>query len=139
VDTESTRTIVRRLYEAYVRGDGERVAALIDDEIDWVIHGPVDVFPFAGVRKGKEAVLKALAAIARDYELKSYVPELIIADGNRAAVLSDAAFTQRSTGRLLRFRIVNFLRWRENKLVEFREFTDTLDLTQQALGRWLDV
>jgi ketosteroid isomerase-like protein len=139
VDTESTRTIVRRLYEAYVRGERERVAELIDEDIDWIIHGPVDVFPFAGVRKGKEAVLKALAAIERDYQLKHYVPELMLADGDRAAVLSDVAFTQRATGRLLRFRLANFLRLHAGRLVEFREFSDTFDLTQQALGRWLDV
>jgi ketosteroid isomerase-like protein len=130
---------VRRLYEAYVRGDRERVAALLDEDIDWVIHGPVDVFPFAGVRKGKEAVLKALAAIERDYELKHYVPALILADGDRAAVLSDVAFVQRATHRLLRFRIANFLRLHDGKLVEFREFSDTFDVTQQALGRWLEV
>jgi ketosteroid isomerase-like protein len=46
---------------------------------------------------------------------------------------------QRATGRMLSFRIVNFLRLRDGKVVEFREFTDTLDLTQQALGRFLDV
>jgi ketosteroid isomerase-like protein len=139
VDTESTRTIVRRLYEAYVRGDSERVAATLDDDIDWVIYGPIDVFPFAGARKGKTAVMKALAGIDRDYELKRYVPEVILADGDRAAVLSDVAFMQRATGRMLSFRIVNFLRLRDGKVIEFREFTDTLDLTQQALGRWLDV
>jgi ketosteroid isomerase-like protein len=139
VNTETTRTIARRLYEAYVRGERERIAELIDEDVDWVIHGPVDVFPFAGARKGKEAVLKALAAIERDYELKHYVPELLLADGDRAATLSDVAFIQRATGRLLRFRIVNFLRLHEGRLVEFREFSDTFDLTQQALGRWLDV
>jgi ketosteroid isomerase-like protein len=139
VDTETTRGVVRRLYEAYVRGDEARVADLIHEDIDWVVYGPIDVFPFAGARRGKAAVLKALAAIARDYELRRYVPEQIVADGDRAAVLSDAAFMQRATGRLLRFRIANFLRFHDGKLIEFREFTDTFDLTQQALGRWLDV
>jgi ketosteroid isomerase-like protein len=127
------------LYEAYVRGDRERVAAAIDEDIDWIVYGPIDVFPFAGARRGKTAVLKALAAIDRDYELKRYIPEVILADGDRAAVLSDVAFVQRATARLLSFRIVNFLRLRDGKVVEFREFTDTLDLTQQAIGRWLDV
>ena len=139
MDTETTRTIVRRLYEAYVRGDRERVAALVDDDIDWIVYGPIDVFPFAGARRGKTAVLKALADIERDYEIKRYIPEVIIADGDRAAVLSDAAFMQRATGRMLSFRIVNFLRLRDGKVVEFREFSDTFDVTQQALGRWLDV
>ena len=139
MDTEATRTLVHRLYEAYARGDGERVAALIHDEVDWIIYGPVDVFPFAGARRGKQAVLEALAAVAKDYELRRYVPEFILADGDRAAVLSDTAFVQRSTGRMLRFRLANFLRFADGRLTEFRKFSDTFDVTQQALGRWLDV
>jgi ketosteroid isomerase-like protein len=60
-----TRIAVDQLYEAYARGDGERVAAMIDDDIDWIIHGPVQVFPFEGPRKGKAEVLDVLAATGR--------------------------------------------------------------------------
>jgi ketosteroid isomerase-like protein len=144
VDTEATRAVVRELYDAYGhdaygRGDGERVSALIDDDIDWVIYGPMDVFPFEGARRGKAAVLETLAAIAKEYELKRYQPETVIVDGDRAAVLSDVSFVQRSSGRMLRFRLANFLRFRDGRLVEFREFSDTFDVTQQALGKLLDL
>jgi ketosteroid isomerase-like protein len=134
---ENTRTLVRDLYAAYARGDRERVAALIDDDIDWVIYGPVQVFAFVGARQGKTAVLEALAAIAADYAIERYQPEVIIVDGDRAAVMSNVAFVQRSTGRTLTFRIANFLRFRAGRLVEFREFADTFDVTEQALGRYI--
>ena len=39
-----TRAIVDELHKAYREGDGERVAALIHDDIDWCIHGPDHVF-----------------------------------------------------------------------------------------------
>ena len=45
-----TRAIVRELYDAYGRRDFERVAALIHDDIDWIIYAPMSVFPFAGPR-----------------------------------------------------------------------------------------
>src|SRR5262249_36012989 len=129
----------RDLYEGYARGDQERVAALIDDEIDWIMHGPVQVFPFTGPRRGKTQVLQTLADIAKEYELERYEPELVIVEDDRAAVLSNVAFVQRATKRTLTFRIVNFLRFRDGRLVEFREFTDTFDVVEQALGRWLVV
>ena len=72
-----------------------------------------------------------------DYALESYNPELMIVDGDRAAVMSDVSFKQRATDRTLRFRVANFLRFQDGKLIEFREFANTFDLVQQAFGREL--
>jgi ketosteroid isomerase-like protein len=135
----ATRAAVTDLYAAYARGDGERMAALIDDEVDFVIYGPVQVFPFAGHHQGKAAVLEALGRIAKDYLLVSYVPQITVVDGDRAAVMSEVAFKQRSSGRTLRFHIADFLRFRDSRLVEFREFMNTFDVVQQALDRLLPI
>jgi ketosteroid isomerase-like protein len=134
-----TRTIVREIYDAYERRDFERVAALLHEDVDWVIYGPVEVFPFAGPRRGRAAVLQAMGAIAEKYALESYKPEIILVDGERAAVLSDVNFKQRATDRTLRFRVANFLRLQDGKVIEFREFANTFDLVQQALGRELQL
>ncbi|MCC6777649.1 MAG: nuclear transport factor 2 family protein [Hyphomicrobiales bacterium] len=136
---DSTRAIVTTLYDAYERGDAERVASLIDDEIDWILHAPSNVFHFAGQRRGKAEALHVLAAIAAEYALISYRPQIIIVEGERAAVLSDVAFKQCSTQRVMRFQIVNFLRVRNGKVVEFREFLNTFDAVEQSLGRLLAV
>jgi hypothetical protein len=80
VDTNVTRALVHELYDAYARGDSERVAQLIDDDIDWIIHGPVQVFPFLGPRRGKAEVLKTLADIADGYAIERYEPEIVIVD-----------------------------------------------------------
>ena len=136
---EATRALVRELYDAYARGDGERFAPLIADDIDWIIHGPVQVFPFVGPRRGKQDVLATLASIAKDYALERYEPDIIIVENDRAAVSSNVAFVQRTTGRTLSFRNANFLRFQGGRVVEFREFFDTFDAVEQALGHWLDV
>jgi ketosteroid isomerase-like protein len=137
VTNEDMRTMVRALYAAYAGGDDARVAAMIDDDVDWIIYGPVQVFSFVGARRGKTAVLETLAGIATEYAVERYQPEIIVVDGDRAAVMSNVAFVQRSTGRTLSFRNANFLRFRDGRLVEFREFSDTFDVVEQALGRWL--
>jgi ketosteroid isomerase-like protein len=135
----TTRNLVTDLYAAYARGDADRIAELIDDDIDWIIHGPMQIFPFAGHRRGKMAVLEALGALAKDYVLERYEPRSMLVDGDRAAVMSDVAFRQRATGRTLRFHIANFLRFRDGRVVEFREFANTFDVVEQALGRMLPV
>lgn len=134
-----TRGIVRELYDAYAKGDGARIAPLIHDDVDWLIYAPVDVFPFAGARRGRDAALGALADLAASYDLHSYIPEIMIVDGDRAAVISDAHFVQKSTGRALRFRLANFLRFQDGRVIEFREFVDTFDAVEQALGRELSL
>ncbi len=137
--TEDTRKIVTDLYRYYAAGDGEKFAALLHDDIDWVIYAPIEVFPFAGQRNGRAAVVEALGEIARTYVLQRYEPQSILADGERAAVLSDVNFKQIATGRTLRFYIADFLRLRDGAVVEFREFANTFDVVEQALGRWLQV
>ena len=136
---ETTRAIVTGLYDAYARGDIAHVASLIDDDIDWVIYAPMNIFPFVGARRGKAAVLEALGRMANDYQLERYVPTLILVDGDRAAVLSDVAFRQRSTNRVLSFNLANFLRIRDGRVIEFREFANTFDVVEQALGRAIEV
>jgi ketosteroid isomerase-like protein len=139
LDTEATRALVHKIYDAYGRGDASLFLDVLHEDVDWVIHGPIEVFPFAGARKGRDAVVAALESIASLYELKRYVPEIILADGANAAHLSSVAFLQRTTGRVLTFKIVDFLRFEQGKVVEFRELLDSFDVTQQALGRWLRV
>jgi ketosteroid isomerase-like protein len=134
---EDNRATVNELYGAYERRDFDRVAALIHDDIDWAIYAPVSIFPFAGPRQGRDAVLQALSGIAAEYTLQSYTREITIVDGDRAAVMSDVNFTQRATGRTLRFRVANFLRFQDGRVIEFREFSNSFDVVEQALGREL--
>jgi ketosteroid isomerase-like protein len=129
-----TRSTVVELYKAYRAGDAEKVASMIHDDIDWTIHGPAHLFSFEGPRRGKAAVLETLAIIARQYELRRHEQEILIVEGERAAVLSQTAFVQRSTGRTLAMRLVNFVRVVDGKIVEFREFSDTFDAVEQAVG-----
>ena len=49
------------------------------------------------------------------------------------------AFVQRTTGRILSLRLVNFLRIQDGRMIEFKEFSDTFDVVEQAMGAWLEV
>ena len=41
----TTRDIVTDLYAAYERRDFDRVAELIDDDVEWIIYAPMQIFP----------------------------------------------------------------------------------------------
>lgn len=134
-----THATVESLYGAYERRDLARFADMLHEDIDWVIYAPVALFPFAGPRRGRTAVLEALTAIADSYALERHTREIVVVENGRAAVMADVSFRQRATGRTMRFRVANFLRFAGGKVIELREFADTFDIVEQVLGRELDV
>lgn len=79
-----------------------------------------------------------MAGIAAEFSLDRYTAEIIVVV-DRAAAMSDAGFTQRSTGRILLFRLTNFLRFKEGRVIEFREFSNTFDVVEQALGHAVEI
>jgi ketosteroid isomerase-like protein len=60
-------------------------------------------------------------------------------EGDRAATMVRTASEQRTTGRMLSLRLVNFLRIQDGQVIEFKESSDTLDVVEQAMGAWLEV
>jgi ketosteroid isomerase-like protein len=130
----ATQATVNELYTAYAGHDFRRVAEMLHENIDWIIYGPVEVFPFAGLRRGRIAVLQAIGTIAEFYSLQRHAIDVMIVNGDRAAVMADVSFKQRATDRTLRFRVANFLRIENGQLIEFREFADSFDQVEQAVG-----
>lgn len=135
----ATRATVEDVYDAYGRRDMERVAALLHDDIDWVIYGPIEVFPFVGMRRRRKAVLEAIVTLFELFSLESHQREIMIVEDDRAAIMSDVGFKQRATGRTLRFRVANFMRFQDGRLIEFREFADSFDLVEQAIGHAVEL
>ena len=134
-----TRETLAALLQAHRRRDFTGFAVLLHDDIDWIIHGPIEVFPFAGLRRGRPAVLQALALMGLSYSLHDYEPDFTIVEDDRAAIMADVSLTQLATGRLLRFRASNLIRVAGGKVIEFREFADSFDQAEQALGRLIEL
>src|SRR5262249_5911542 len=54
----------RALHRAINERRLEDLEDLIDDDVDWAIYGPIDMFPFLGARHGKTAVMEVIRQIA---------------------------------------------------------------------------
>ena len=83
--------------------------------------------------------MQTFREIAQDYAMESYHREIVVVEGDRAAVLADVHMRQRTTQRALRFRVANFMRYKNGRLATFREFINSFDVVEQALGRELPV
>jgi ketosteroid isomerase-like protein len=133
--------IIYELYSAYAEGRFEYLLAeAVDEDIKFFSSAPQPFFPHYGKGQGKPALLAAWRASRVEYEFLSYLPVLIVADGvDSAAIVVQMSVRRVSTGRVMSLMVADFLRFRDNRVVEFRQFMDTLDATEQWLGREIDV
>ena len=137
--TDATRAAIEDIIDAFQCGDHARLADRYDDDIEWQLHAPMSVFPFAGIRRGKNAVLASLLGVYRDFQIASYNVPLVMVEGDRAATIADIRVIQRSTSRVIVSHLAGFHRFRDGKMIEYRGFSDSFDSVEQALGHDLEV
>jgi ketosteroid isomerase-like protein len=130
-----TREWIDAFNEAYAGRQMDRLASFLDDDVRWVISGPVDLMPFCGERRGKQAVLDMVAHIApRQFAVVSFTPELVLIDGDRASTLCRASGARAANGLTIGWRVAQFMRFRDQKIVEYCSVIDSFDAAEQVLG-----
>lgn len=129
------RTVVDAFYKAYAVRDTEKIAEFLDDRVEWTISGPVDFLPFCGTHRGKSAVLdlikRQIPLVLRTF---SFVPDAVLIDGDRIAMLHRQSAKRATDGRVISYRVANFMRFRDGKVVENLSLLDTFDAVEQVLG-----
>lgn len=126
----------RALRQAVEERETEEIAALLDDEVDWAIYGPIDMFPFLGSRRGKDAVIHVLLQIADNFRLNKVDREMTVLGENTAATLVRCSMTANDSDKPISVRLTNFVSFtKKGRLATVRMVVDTFDLVEQVLGR----
>lgn len=125
----------RALRQAVEDRETEHIAALLDDEVDWAIFGPIDMFPFLGARQGKEAVIDVLMQIADNFRLNKLDREITILSEDSASALVKCSLTANDNDKSISVRLANFARFSKGRLSKLRVVMDTFDLVEQTLGQ----
>ncbi len=138
-DTGEARTILLQVQDAFRKSDYARLAALYHDDIDWIFHGPMSIFPEVGHRRGKIEVFKSMVALNMLYRFEEYTTEQLIAENDAAASVANVRMVQRTTGRIIQCKIASFHRVRDGLVIEYRGFTDSFDAVEQVSGREIEL
>ncbi len=134
------RSVVEAFYKAYAARDAEKMAEFLDDDVEWTISGPVDVLPFCGKRHGKAAVLDLVErGVPAVFEVYSFISDSMVIDGYQVATLNRLAAKGSADGRIIRYRLAHFMRFRAGKVVENLSLLDSFDAAEQVIGRPLPV
>jgi ketosteroid isomerase-like protein len=129
----------RALHRAIGQNQREDLEALIDDDVDWAIYGPIDMFPFLGARRGKAAVLEVIRQIAENVRVHRFERESIMLGVDSAASMIRYSLTAIDINKPISVRIAHFAQFRAGRLLNIRVLVDTFDLVEQALGRPIDL
>lgn len=125
----------RALHRAINDRQFEDIEALIDEDVEWALYGPIDMFPFLGARQGKEAVLDVIRQVADNFHVRRFDRESIMLGVDSAASMLRYSLTALDSSKPISLRVAQFAQFRAGKLASMRVLIDTFDLVEQALGR----
>jgi ketosteroid isomerase-like protein len=125
----------RALHRAINERQPEDLEALIDEEVNWAIYGPIDMFPFFGARSGKAAVLEVIRQIAENVTVRRFYRESIMLGVESAASMMRYSLTARDANKPISLRLAQFAQFKAGRLISIRVLVDTFDLVEQALGQ----
>src|ERR1700744_605243 len=83
----------RALHRAINERHYADLAGLIDEDVDWTVYGPIDMFPFLGARRGKDAVLEVIRQIAENVRIHRFDRESVMLGEDSAASMMRYSLT----------------------------------------------
>ncbi len=125
----------RALHRAINERHFADIEALIDEDVEWAMFVPIDMFPFLGARRGKAAVLQVIRQIADNFRVHRFDRESVMLGVDSAASMLRYSLTQLDSNKPISLRLAHFAQFKAGRLFSFRVVLDTFDLVEQALGR----
>ena len=124
----------RALHRAINDRQFDELAAALDDDVDWAIYGPIDMFPFLGARRGKDAVLEVVRQIAENVRVHRFDRETIMLGVDSASSMMRYSLTSLESNKPISLRVAHFAQFKGGRLSNIRVLMDSFDLVEQALG-----
>ena len=124
----------RALHRAINERQSADLESLLDEDVDWAIYGPIDLFPFFGARRGKAAVIEVIGQIADNVRVHRFERESIMLGQDSASSMMRYTLTTQDSSKPISLRIAHFAQFRDGKLSSLRVLVDTFDLVEQAVG-----
>jgi len=124
----------RAIHRAINERQFKDLETLLDEDVDWAIYGPIDMFPFLGQRKGKAAVLDVVRQIAENFRVHRFDRETIMLGTDSASSMLRYSLTSLESNKPISLRVAHFVQFKDGLLSSIRVLIDTFDLVEQALG-----
>lgn len=124
--------VVRRVYEAFARGDVPAVLGALDARVEW---READNHPYADRNPyvGPDAVLTGVfARLGGEWDGFAATPDEILDAGDTVVARGHYTGTFRQTGERVRAQFAHFFTMRGGKVTKFQQYTDTAQFLRAA-------
>ena len=122
-EIEST---LKALYAAREKGDVDGVMKDVADDAAFELNGRGTGVPGMGtLTKGKAAIRSAVQELVDNFRFRNWKPVSFIVDGEKVSLHWTADITFVHTGKSDKFDVVDAVTFRDGKIVNFRQNTDT--------------
>jgi ketosteroid isomerase-like protein len=125
----------RALQRAINERQFEDVESVIDEDVDWAIYGPIDMFPFFGARRGRDAVIEVIRQIADNVRVRRFDRESVLLGVDSAASMLRFSLTTHGSNKPISLRVAHFAQFKAGRLRSIRVVVDTFDLVEQVIGQ----
>jgi ketosteroid isomerase-like protein len=117
---------VRSLYAARVRGDLDGTVKDLADDVVFSLNGKGTGVPAMSQDCcGKAAVREAIGQLIDNWRFDDWKETSLLVDGNKMALHWTARITFVPNGKSASMDVVDMIIFRDGKIVEFRQSTDT--------------
>ena len=90
------RELIEALYEGFARFDAPAMVGALDERVEWT---EAEGFPYAGTHVGPQAMLDNVwTRMATEWSRWAAIPDRIIVEDDRVAVVGTYTATYRATG-----------------------------------------
>lgn len=119
------KKIVETIYNSFVEGSLDPLASALDEETEWISTAPEDLFPHAGLHRGKAAILDQVMLIGKIYQTTSFLPRIFVEEAEQVAVYLDVGLVHRESGNEMFFDVAHFWTLRHGKIARYVEVFNT--------------
>jgi ketosteroid isomerase-like protein len=124
--------VARGFYDAVEGGDLPGGLALLAPDCAWT---EMESFAPAGVYRGPDEVREQIFfRIGGEWEGFALMVDAVLDAGDKAVGIGTYSGTFKATGRSMEARVVHVFQVREDKIVAFEQFTDTLKIAGAKAG-----
>jgi ketosteroid isomerase-like protein len=115
---------LRERYEAFQRGDLEAALDLAHDDVLWQ-GTTVENVPGAGEHRGKQALVRMIAAIPAQWDDFSLSADQFVEEGDTVVVLGHVDATAKATGKPVKVPFAHVITFEDDKVRRMTSLADT--------------
>lgn len=127
---------INEIYAAFGRGDIDHIFASVADDVDWGLEANVpQALAWLKAGRGRDKVKAYFKGVGENMDFHSFVPKLVLGQGNEVLTLVEVSFTGKRTGkRLDSIEAMHFTFDDKGKITRYRIVLDTAGFAAACVG-----